>query len=863
MKDTREAPEPRSATTLRAKIERTAFRTSRALDFLSAKDLAAQCGHGPESWILVLVKELLDNAIDACEEQGVAPEIAITIDDDSMTVTDNGAGIPPDLVELLLDFSLKVSSREAYVAPDRGAQGNALKTIVAMPFVLDGEEGRVEITGGGVKHEIVFSVDRIAQRPVAEVSRSPEAGSQIRVWWPTVGASSDDRKRVLFLQEQWLDDPAEVAAEAESIRDLAVGFTFLNPHVTLTLDTFGEVWRTEATDTTWQKWTPSSPTSPHWYEPEHLERLLGAYITHDRQNGNRERTVREFLAEFRGLTSTIKQRQVLAELGLAREPLSSLLTDGGRDFDHERVARLLAAMKAQTKPVPPKHLGVIGREHIAARFLALGMHPESFEYTRVMSLGEHDGLPQVTEVGFAVLRNQESRRKLITGVNWSAAWINPFRDLGDFQSLDTILANRRLGADEPVALLVHVAHPRVTYTDRGKSTVLARSRDITETVEGVGKKWTRQIKAEERHSSARQFRQTVWSAPARVSLKEIVYDNLPEAWDKASDGGRLPTHWRQIFYVTRPICDADPDADRPLRDATFKKILEDYLADYAPRWDVLRGARGVFKEPHRAADDNGLAMSTMNVRTYVRAPQPSPEPGEIPRRFPTHGARNRIAAVLICEKEGFDELLEAEQIPERYDLALMSTKGISALAARDLAESTGVPCFTLHDLDKNGFVMRAGFPFATDLGIRFDDVTEWALAPEGQAHKNPARTAENLRTNGATQQEIDFIAFQGQRVELNMLTGRQFIEFVEQKMQQHGVRKVVPDGETLQAAWNRAIRVSRINMVIRGDQPTTALNAPLPPAPDDLADRIRDAFEQDDSRSWDEALWDIAGDDRR
>ena len=218
--------------------------------------------------------------------------------------------------------------------------------------------------------------------------------------------------------------------------------------------------------------------------------------------------------------------------------------------------------------------------------------------------------------------------------------------------------------------------------------------------------------------------------------------------------------------------------------------------------------------------------------------------------------------MLICEKEGFDELLEAEQIPERYDLALMSTKGISALAARDLAESMGVPCFTLHDLDKNGFVMRAGFPFATDLGIRLDDVTEWELSPERQAHKNPAKTAENLRANGATQSEIDYIAFKGQRVELNMLTGRQFIEFVERKMQQHGVRKVVPDRETLQAAWNRAIRVSRINVLIRGDEPTTDLNAPLPPAPDDLADHIRKAFEQDDAQSWDEALWDIAEGER-
>ena len=862
MRDGKEASQPRSATTLRTKIERTAFSTSRVLDFLSEKDLAAQCGHGAEDWILVLVKELLDNALDACEEQGLAPEIKITIDNDSVTVGDNGAGISPELVEPLLDFSIKVSSREAYVAPDRGAQGNALKTIVAMPFVLDGEAGRVDITGGGVKHEIAFSVDRIAQRPVAEVSRSPEAGSQVRVWWPSAESSYRAGRRVLFLQEQWLDDPANLAAEAESIRDLAVGVTFLNPHVTLTLDTFGEVWRSEATDMNWQKWAPSSPTSPHWYDFEHLERLLGAYITHDRHNGSRERTVREFVSEFRGLTSTIKQRQVLAELGLAREHLSSLLTDGGRDFDHELVARLLAAMKAQTKPVQPKHLGVIGREHLAARFSALGIHPESFEYKPVMSLGEPDGLPQVTEVAFAVLRNQEWCRKLITGVNWSAAWINPFRDLGDFRSLDTILVDRRLGANTPIALLVHVAHPRVTYTDRGKSTVLARSRDITQALEGVGKKWTQQMKAEERHSSTRQYRQTVWSAPTRVSLKEIVYDYLPEAWDKASDGGRLPTHWRQVFYITRPLCDAHPDSDRPLRDERFKAILEDYLAEYAPGWDVLRGARGVFKEPHRAADDSGLAMSTMNVRSYLRAPQPSPEPGELPCRFPTHGARNRIAAVLICEKEGFDELLEAEQIPDRYDLALCSTKGISAFAARDLARGLHIPCFTLHDLDKNGFVMAAGFPFATDIGVRIEDADEWDLEPEEQPHKNPSQTAENLRANGATQEEIQFVAFQGQRVELNMFTGPQFIQFVEQKLQEHGVRKVVPARETLEAAWDRAIRVSRINALIRGDEPTTDLNAPLPPAPDDLADRIRAAFDKDDAQSWDEALWDIAEGDR-
>jgi hypothetical protein len=50
------------------RLARTAFRTSRLLDFASQKELTAQIGHPPSDWPLVIVKELVDNALDACEE---------------------------------------------------------------------------------------------------------------------------------------------------------------------------------------------------------------------------------------------------------------------------------------------------------------------------------------------------------------------------------------------------------------------------------------------------------------------------------------------------------------------------------------------------------------------------------------------------------------------------------------------------------------------------------------------------------------------------------------------------------------------------------------------------------------------------
>ena len=80
------------------KLERTTLRTSRLLDFCSRKELIAQTGHQPDAWPLVVLKELVDNALDACEEAEVAPQITIRVGDDGITVTDNGPGIPAETI---------------------------------------------------------------------------------------------------------------------------------------------------------------------------------------------------------------------------------------------------------------------------------------------------------------------------------------------------------------------------------------------------------------------------------------------------------------------------------------------------------------------------------------------------------------------------------------------------------------------------------------------------------------------------------------------------------------------------------------------------------------------------------------------
>jgi DNA topoisomerase VI subunit B len=448
------------------KLTRVAFRVSRLMEFCTKRELQNQTGHSVYEWPLVVLKELMDNALDACEEAEVAPVISIAVSPGSIVIKDNAAGIEIDTIKSILDYGIRVSSREAYVSPTRGAQGNALKTILAMGYVLDRDEAGKDADAIGVtiietrggKHRIKFEVDHISMQPKithSTASSAVKVGTKITIKWPP--------------GMEWMK------WREENFKQLAESYTWFNPHLTLRGVWNGEQFvNVAATNRNWEKWRPCNPTSAHWYDESRLQRYLAAHVARERDIG-RHRTVRAFISEFRGLSGTALQRKVMEEVGCSHQSLAQFF--GVERVNREGIAKLLASMRKHSKPVRPKHLGVIGAEHFKQRFLLAGGNADTFKYQQRKGATE-DGIPYIIEAAFGLHQHgltQEARvsRKFITGANWSVGINNPFRAFGKTgEGLENTLAQVRANASQPVICALHLACAYIQYADRGKSSII-------------------------------------------------------------------------------------------------------------------------------------------------------------------------------------------------------------------------------------------------------------------------------------------------------------------------------------------------------------------------------------------------------
>jgi len=547
--------------------------------------------------------------------------------------------------------------------------------------------------------------------------------------------------------------------------------------------------------------------------------------------------------------------------------VSAVCRSLGLDLDDDRPAptlgrdeteAVLVLLRANTPPVLPEKLGFIGKT-------CLPTWPGYARTANIAATQADTRIPYVVEAWAACSRPEQKGQGSIE----ITVLINRSVTLATIHaaSRGRNIALRGCGLNRQVngpgvgdyEVFLSVVAPHVQLATDGKEPSLA---PFSEAIAEVLRK-------------ACGMAHRAMHRPGRgVSIKDAACSVMETAYWKASGGGQYPANARQIMYAARPEILRLTGKDK-LDDAYFTQVLlPDYVTEHGKEteWDVVFDSRGSFIEPHTGRD---VALGTIDVRTYLGGRPALGAAFNVTSsgRYPTIGPEHRYATVLFIEKEGFAPLLQAARIAERFDMAIMSTKGMSTkgmstTAARLLLDRLAPQIdkvLVLHDFDVSGFSIFGTlstdgrrYTFDNDLpivdiGLRLADIKVMGLQSEPvETPGSWEKRAGTLAEHGATESEI--ACLRSNRLELNAMPADVFVSFLERKLAEHGVCKIVPDNTVLERHARRVIEQRLAEKVL--DERRAALRAQATAAalPDDIGSQVRAVLVERPELSWDLAV---------
>ena len=850
-------------------LNRTTFETSRDAEYFNKKELQVQTGQTSEMFASVALKELLDNALDACEAAGVTPEIIISTangnDRIRLSVEDNGKGIEPETVERILNFQTRTSDKSVYRSPTRGAQGNALKTIIGMPHALGSAEP-VKIEAQGVCHTVKALVDPAGELRIEhnKESRSTVPGTKVELTLPVENQN--------FKPDQW-----------------AKGFSLFNPHVLIKNSHFDDNGgkskhaKSETSENTktsnsyhstvkypgnWRKFLPTDLTSPWWYSQTDLKTLVFSHIAESRRNGNGGLTLRDFVRQFKGLSGVTKAKGVCDQF-----PEVKRLNDF-ESISEARVNDLLQAMRNNTNAPSPGILGLVGEKHFKSCF-DQWYGVKRFWYRKIAK--EVFGIPFICE---AALAETEQTGRIFTGVNFSPTYGDP---IGNTQlhykktyayGIYNLLNNTYVSPEPDeyyyypasTAFAFHLTCPMLEFLDRGKTRLKiseGMANEIAKVLWSVVKKMCQEEERRQKDAAREGRREREKSLYIenliKYTQKEAVFEVLPEALRKATGNGKYPVSARNLFYQVRPLM--AKHTNKELGYTYFSQtLLTEYQELNGPIQGLYYDPRGILYEPHTG---KSVPLGTREVEQYS---------------FPTW-LYNKI---LYVEKKGLWPILEAAKLAERYDMAVVAAEGYANEAVRLLfqhaEQDENYQLFVLHDADPHGYnIARTlreetrrmpGYEVETiDLGLYLEDALDLGLETETFTRKKALPYGLEL-----TEKEIEY--FEGtqstrtswicERVELNALSAPQLIEYIEKKLSEAGaIGKVIPPTKDLEEL-TASLYEDAVSLWVRDAiERIFSVDAISDQIAEEFQDRfslgdvskwIKQAFDRDDSLSWDAAV---------
>jgi hypothetical protein len=385
-------------------------------------------------------------------------------------------------------------------------------------------------------------------------------------------------------------------------------------------------------------------TSAHWYDGDSFFELLSAA-------GNRP--VRDMVARLDGCSGA---KAGLIAADFKGRPSNSLT--------RSEATKLLQFARSQSKPVRPERIGAVGQ---LPGFTGYGCRKDS---AVIGGRAPEAIIPFVIEAWVAPATSAGSANMLINRTPVTGKFTAYFKKAELVLFGCGLNLGFKVPSDKKFDISVNVITPYCPITTDGKEPDLSVFDDhILEAVQ----------------KALNGARRSMPKTPAdeRQNQKSIVLANLDYAIDEMSGNRQFRFNQRQIFYVLRDVVRDELESE--LKYSNFEGIITDYENEHGPIPLLYRDPRGTLYHPHTG---ESIPLGTLAVERYKR-----PE--------------WTFNKVLYIEKEGWFEALKAVRWPERNDCALMTSKGYTTRAVRDLLDLLGdhdepITVFCVHDADGPG-----------------------------------------------------------------------------------------------------------------------------------------------------------------
>jgi len=780
-----------------AVLEREYFSVDRDDEYFTIDGLSKMIGQQPDQWRHAALKEMVDNALDTAESAYplIAPDILIEFTESenglTLTVTDNGPGIAADKVQRLTNFRAYQTNKFGYRAPTRGAQGNAIKTLLGIPVALGDERSHLCIESQGQRHLLTTWLTPAGAKSDHQQTETEISGTRFTITIP--GSSNDYRWRPI----RWL-----------------TAYGLFNPHARLQIREIAPVWTMD--DETeeghlasepfsdlslsptidfprdrWRKFLPTDPTPAHWYTRNEF-----AVLVHLIAKQNPRKMLSDFIQEFKGLSRIWRKVQHLVAAKTIEQLAESPLT----------ITTLHEALLTHAKKPKPEILGRVGPDHFQQRFNAefiIKSERKGERYWYKHQWAIDGGTPYLIEVAIA---ETEIAGGVFYGLNYSSPFADPLAEtqftfngkeeiitgngLMGFLQEAGVYCGTRFGRKLNTVAAIHLVMPLLPTLDKGK-TRLAISKTITDTIaEILGNaasvltkeliNWrkhqqriedkqhkqmiesyhtdlkqedrlrkkqraqqdyeTRQIERNERKKRREKEAEDRRLRGEKPTKKDVLFELFLPVYLEETENEAIRIMQRDDYYAIRPkynTYDVRPSKNADGVETTeldfgyFGTCLAEFRKDVHPLSMIDYKARGTLFESH---SEREIPMGDREMRDYV---------------LPHH----EYVGILFIEKEGVWATLKDTggiELMRKYDLMVVSAEGYSTEVMRNFMASAqteyGYKILAWHDADPWGYNICRTLAEPTermpnhhldviDIGLHLEEGLEMGLATETFSRK--------------------------------------------------------------------------------------------------------------------------------